>query len=455
MNELDTFTINFVTEGIDKLLDGMDKLTKQMDKVDMSFAKAGTKADSFFNKFVGWGSKIAGLTLGFTSLYGVIRSTVNGAQEIINLHAKADLTGHRAKEVEALGIALMKAPGNKIDSLSAGYQAAGDFFDALNKLRGDEARLSPGSALMEELNRAKTSAILATDSDQEIVRKLRKGIFNYMNTQSPEAASDSIKRLLSAAGINNEALAPLLKLSDEDFNKQMELAGLKAWRYTPEQQKEAIELDQAIKDLKIEWARMTDNLKPALIDLTNSVEKILPLLETIAGWALKQLGGTLATWGNIWKVLKGEMSLDEFTKTTEKQDDIYGGVVRSVKDIANQYFDLEETNRRGRRARKLADKFNAGEASWAEMIELRGLMQQLGTYEGQNAEYIDMAIKMTRPNVLASSGNINNKTANTTVAPVTTVNVATAEEGERIASGIVESAVQSAIGGNINYSNSF
>ena len=174
MNDLDTFTIKFVTEGIDKLLDGMDKLTKQMDKVDTSFVNAGTKGDAFFGKLGGWANGLAGLVLGLTSVAKVVGDIFKGGQDIISLHSTADLTGHKAKEVESLGLALYNLSGTGVKSLEQGYQAAGNFFKALNDLRGNEGLLKTSAEVMEQMFRGQSSAILATDSDVQIVQKIRQ-----------------------------------------------------------------------------------------------------------------------------------------------------------------------------------------------------------------------------------------------------------------------------------------
>lgn len=279
MNELDTFTINFVTEGIDKLLDGMDKLNKQMDKVDTSFVKAGSKGDSFFNKFIGWGTKITGLIGGIYGIGKAITDTINSSNEILTLHKTADEVGHTAKEIEVLGLTLQRFSPNL--SLTSAYGQAGSFYKALNDLRLDEARLSPNSSFMEELNRARTSAILATDSDQEIVRKLRVGVQNYLNTQSPEIASASIERLLSAAGISYKDMGGLFKASDADFNFIMQEMNKKAWRHDPKYQQEAQNLAEARLQLSETWKKITDDMMPTVTKLTNSFSMLLTTLKPV------------------------------------------------------------------------------------------------------------------------------------------------------------------------------
>jgi hypothetical protein len=279
MNELDTFTIKFVTEGIDKLLDGMDKLNKQMDKVDSGFTKAGSKGDSLFGKFVGWGTKIAGLIGGIYGIGKAINDTINSSNEILTLNKTADEVGHTAKEIEVLGLTLQRFSPNL--SLASAYGQAGNFYKALNDLRLNESRLSPNSALMEELNRSGSSAILATDSDQEIVRKLRVGVQNYLNTQSPEMASASIEKLLSAAGISYKDMGGLFKASDADFNFIMGEMNKRAWRYDPKYQQEAQNLAEARLQLSETWKKMTDQMMPIVTRITQDFTKLVILIKPI------------------------------------------------------------------------------------------------------------------------------------------------------------------------------
>lgn len=306
MNELDTFTINFVTEGIDKLLDGMDKLNKQMDKVDTGFTKVGSKGDSFFNKFIGWGTKISGLIGGIYSIGKAITDTINSSNEILTLHKTADEVGHTAKEIEVLGLTLQRFSPNL--SLTSAYGQAGSFYKALNDLRLDEARLSPNSSFMKELNMARTSAILATDSDQDIVRKLRVGVQNYLRTQSPEMASASIERLLSAAGISYKDFGGLFKASDSDFNRIMQEMNNKAWRYDPKYQQDAQNLAEARLNLSETWKKMTDEMMPMVTKLIQDFTKLLEMMKPIINavvmaldWVVNKFGWVLDKIGQWWK----------------------------------------------------------------------------------------------------------------------------------------------------------
>lgn len=329
MNELDTFTINFVTEGIDKLLDGMDKLNKQMDKIDTGFVKAGSKGDAFFDKFIGWGLSLGALISGFIGLRQVIREVFTGGQEIINLHTTADLTGHTAKEVETLGLALYKYVSlNSVKSLDQGYNAAGRFFDALNNLRLDESRLKTSNQVMEELlGYGQSTAILADDSDIDIVRKIRDALTTY-SKHDPKLQSAEIKRLFSALGVDYETMMPLLSLSDEKFNAVMKQAGMDAWRYTPEKQKEAIELEEARRNLTITWKQITDELRPAVIELTNDFERLLKQIKPIIDDAIKLLDRFVKFFG-------GE---DEATIQNKKQQEGGEALLKWYKQQGDDVF---------------------------------------------------------------------------------------------------------------------
>lgn len=306
MNELDTFTINFVTEGIDKLLDGMDKLSEKMDKINTGFERAGSKGDSLFGKFVGWGTKIAGLIGGIYGISKAISDTINSSNEILSLHKTADEVGHTAKEIEVLGLTLQRFSPNL--SLTSAYGQAGSFYKALNDLRLDEARLSPSSGLMEELNRAGTSAILATDSDQEIVRKLRRGVKNYLNSQSPEMASASIERLLGAAGISYKDFGGLFKASDADFNLIMSEMSNRAWRYNPKYQQEAQNLAEARLSLSETWKKMTDEMMPTVTKFIQDFEKLLIMMKPIIELVVNALDWIVSKFGWLleWSQKAGE-----------------------------------------------------------------------------------------------------------------------------------------------------
>lgn len=290
MNDLETFTINFVTEGIDKLLDGMDKLNKQMDKVDTTFVNAGKKGDSFFDKFIGWGVGLTTLISGFVGLRQAIREVFNGGQEIINLHTTADLTGHTAKEVETLGLALYKYVSmNSVKSLDQGYNAAGNFFEALNKLRLDAYKLKASNELLTDLlGYGQSDYIMADDSDVDIVHKIRKALTTYGKNNKKLSTAQS-RELFSSLGIDFDTMYPLLSLSDKRFDAVMKQAGMEAWRYTPEMQKEAVELEEARRNLAITWKQITDGLRPAVIELTNDFERLLKQMKPIINDAIKLL----------------------------------------------------------------------------------------------------------------------------------------------------------------------
>lgn len=305
MNEFDSFTITFITNGLDKLMDGMDKLNKKMDEVDKGFATASTKGDSFFSKFIGWGAKITGLIGGIYAIKKAISDTIQGSEEILSLHKTADEVGHTAKEIEVLGLTLQRfTPGM---SLTGGYTAAGNFYKALNELRLDESRLTPGSDLMEELFRAHTSAIRATDSDQEIIQKLRQGVQYYMNTQDPKLAAASIEKLLGAAGISYKDMGGLLKASDADFNLIMAEMSKKAWRSDPKYQQDAQNLAEARLNLSETWKKMTDQMMPMVTTLINDFAKLLEMLKPIINavvmaldWVVNKFGWVLDKINQWW-----------------------------------------------------------------------------------------------------------------------------------------------------------
>lgn len=297
MNELDSFTINFITNGLDKLQDGIKDLRTQMDSLEQTFEKGTSKGESFFSKFGGWLSGLTALAAGFLSIRDAINSTFNVSDKIIDLNLTADRVGRTALEVETLSRALLHFSTET--DVGRMFGEAEGLYKALNTITGKAWRLQFGGSLMEELNRAGGIIFTGEESDQEMISKIIQGL--EYHTQRQDWYSRS--QLANVLGIS-ETAAAFLGSGENAVNAILKNEAGKAHLYTDSNREAAINLHEARVQLKDTWDKIYEQLQPKITEFIEKfnilLEKLRPIVNVLIGafgWIMEKFG---------WLLDKGE-----------------------------------------------------------------------------------------------------------------------------------------------------
>ena len=407
MNELGNFFIQFTTNGLTELKDGLKDINTRLDSLGDKMSKGGASGDKFFNGLGGWLGKITALTAGILSLGKAIKDTFDIGDKIINLNLLADAAGATAEEVEALAIATQPFGGS--------VQSAANFYRTMNNLQTEMGRGQYGESMREELSRA-GFFISPQASAEEYMQALGSALTSYTNA----GRFGDREKLAKAFGLD-DAMMLFLSSGQENVDKMLAYGRQHSVLSGRGNLEAAQEMRKALNELKEVWNRLLVEMMPVLTEILQVLKPILEALAPIAEWALKQVGGMLTTFKNIWDVVRGKQSLSEFTEKTLKQDDIFGAAARFGANLGEQYADLATANRRNREMRQLAEKFNAGNANWGEMIRLKAIMQQNGIFQGEEARILDSAIQRMKPTYnplnssVVNSSATNNNTVNATI----------------------------------------
>lgn len=287
MNDLDTFTINFIVNGLDKLQDGIKDLRTQMDNLDTSFTQSTTKGDSFFGKFSGWISSLAGLTAGFLSVRDAINGTFAVADKVIDLNLTADKVGRTAVEVETLSRALRGFSKSTNADLVG---EAGNLYNALNKITGKAWRLQFGKDLTDELNRAGGIVFTGEESDQEMVSKIIQGLEYHTKREDWYSRSQFANML----GLSETATA-FLSSGQANVDRILKAEREKTFLSNEDNLKNAEALRKARLELKDTWDKIYTELQPAVTRLLEGfnllLDKLSPIIKglvTAVSWIMEQ-----------------------------------------------------------------------------------------------------------------------------------------------------------------------
>lgn len=395
MNDLDTFTINFIVNGLDKLQDGIKDLRTQMDDLDTSFTQSTTKGDTFFGKFSGWVESLAGLAAGFIGVRDAINGTFAVSDKIIDLNLTADKVGRTALEVETLSRALRGFTKNTNADLIG---EAGNLYDRLNTITGKAWRLQFGKVLTDELNRAKIT-FTGEESDQEMVSKIIQGL--EYHTQRKDW--DSRKQLANVLGLSETAVA-FLGSGQANVDRILKAESEKAFLYKEDNLKNAEALRKARLELKDTWDKIYSELQPVV---TSMIEKFTILVG--------QLEPVIQTLANVlnWVIEKYNWLLEKTTGYAEKG----GKLISEGVDYTKAYHSFKE----------LGEMF--GVPNWEEAnanVSFKDLQSKLfyakkyadysnDEYVKKSLEIFEDRIKVINSNRFGSGGISNNKTANVNI----------------------------------------
>lgn len=341
MNELDSFTINFITNGLDKLQDQLQDLRNSMDDLGDKFEKGTTKGDSFFGKFGVWLTGLAGLAAGFISIREAINGVFNVSDKIIDLNLTADRVGRTALEVETLSRAMMHF--TKETDVGRMFGEAEGLYNALNTITGKAWRLQFGGALTEELNRAGGIIFTGEESDQQMISKIIQGL-NY-HTQRQDWYSR--KQLAQVLGLSDTAVE-FLSSGEVAIDKLLKQESGRAHLYTDDNRQAAIDLHEARIQLKDTWDRIYEQLQPAVTDMINKfnelVVKLEPLIRMLVGalgW-LSEKFGWLLEWADKIGTSAGNVLGDlifDFKKNTKAAN-----AYSRLSDFTNPYGNTKYDN---------------------------------------------------------------------------------------------------------------
>lgn len=341
MNELDSFTINFITNGLDKLQDQLKDLRESMDDLSDKFEEGSTKGDSFFGKFGGWITGLAGLAAGFISIREAINGVFNVSNKIIDLNLTADRVGRTALEVETLSRAMLHFT-NETDVGKMFGEAEG-LYKALNTITGKAWRLQFGDTLVEELNRAGGIVFTGEESDQQMISKIVQGLQYHTKNQDWYSRS----QLQQVLGLSNTAVE-FLSAGEVAIDKLLKDEREKAHLYTDDNRQAAINLHEARAQLKDTWDKIYEQLQPTVTDMIHKfnelivkLEPLIKILVNALGW-LSEKFGWLLEWaekiGNGVGGFVGEL-LGNWKKNT-KATDAYS----RLSDFTNPYGSTKYDN---------------------------------------------------------------------------------------------------------------
>lgn len=395
MNELDTFTVNFIVNGLDKLKDGIKDLRTQMDNLDTSFTQSTTKGDSFFGKFSGWVTSLAGLTAGFLSVRDAINGTFAVADKVIDLNLTADKVGRTAVEVETLSRALRGFSKNTNADLVG---EAGNLYSALNKITGKAWRLQFGKDLTDELNRAGGIVFTGEESDQEMVSKIIQGL--EYHTQREDWYSRS--QFANMLGLSETATA-FLSSGQANVDRILKAEREKTFLSNEDNLKNAEALRKARLELKDTWDKIYLELQPAVTRLLEGfnllLDKLSPILKglvTAVSWIMEQYTKFL-DWAKDSKI--GRTLTDWLGDTTAERN-----ANSAIADIQKWYDTGEWKNMEA-----VVIQQKLAKASWLE---------NFGDPTKEQLELLEKGqwmLNQLRNNHWNTNNTTNNKTANVTI----------------------------------------
>lgn len=397
MNDLDTFTINFIVNGLDKLQDGIKDLRTQMDNLDTSFTQSATKGDSFFGKFSGWVTSLAGLTAGFLSVRDAINGTFAVADKVIDLNLTADKVGRTAVEVETLSRALRGFSKNTNADLVG---EAGNLYSALNKITGKAWRLQFGKDLTDELNRAGGIVFTGEESDQEMVAKIIQGL--EYHTQREDWYSRS--QFANMLGLSETATA-FLSSGQANVDRILKAEREKTFLSNEDNLKNAEALRKARLELKDTWDKIYLELQPAVTRLLEGfnllLDKLSPIIKglvTAVSWIMEKYIKFLDWAKDSWTGRKLTEWLTGATNNDKSASALVA--VREWLDSDN-WKDLDMKG-------------------WNEMLTKVAQAQNMSSFRDLTEDEIKMIDEANRRLDMIHSNrfdtrNVNNKTANVTI----------------------------------------
>lgn len=272
MNDLDTFTINFITNGLDKLQDGIKDLRTSMDALESTFSDASTKGDTFFDKFTGWATKIAGVVGGIYGIRTAIRDTMNFSEKVLYLHSEADRVQRSAHELDTLSEALKEHMPINSDTIGE----AAKFYDAINKVRTEGFRSSLSEDIIKELEYAHIGAFSPNDSDQQITKKIIQAIQHQTNAKDPGA----IAKLMSSLGLSKYHQA-FLSGGEEYVDKMLKHFSDLTYMSDPKTLQNSQNLHSARLELSRTYDKLSKQLEEPVTKLTVALTDLLKVMQPL------------------------------------------------------------------------------------------------------------------------------------------------------------------------------
>ena len=361
--EITNFVVKFVTEGLKDVKDGLKDITKSVDTLTDSFNKHSEKGDSFFEKLAGWTLSLGGLAAGFYAVKEAMEAVEKTASGIRQTYKAADLVGVDPETMERWNIATWFYTEGETEAKSA----VKTFFSGLNDLEqrlkelklsdAEEERMSHLGFSMAYLHGAGLPA-----NRTETISKIRDV---YQRKDLDAADLQAFQKVFNIP----EAMIPMFKLSSQGWQDLMNWAeGLRVETKDPatleasiRSHKVDIEFTQMWKEVKADLIEPMADLKEAIIplkdpikDISKQLVDVVKTLTPIAGAIMTVFGDGLATIGNFIKMLRGQMTWDEFVNSalgTETGKD----VSKTTEEFLNK--DIKDVNWVMRPLKTVADIF--------------------------------------------------------------------------------------------------
>ena len=349
MNDFEFF-ITFTTKGLAELKDGMKDLNSKMDGMTSKFSSVASKGDTFFDHFVLWGKKVAGLAMAIAGVGSAISSAFNVSDKIIKLNQVADSAGVAASKVEALSYALFPfAEGG--DTIGM----AGNLYKGFTGLKKNLMEHNVPEALKDAQLKG-NFWIDPNASVEDMIYTVSDVLAKYAG-MNDEYATGLRNSIAGAFGIDEKTMG-LLQTGSANV-RAMIAQGYKNNYLSGEDNLEMALLNKkARQDLKIAWEKLTMELIPTLTLLTEWMTKLLYAVQDLTGWFSDWLPKKIKdAWEEITNIFKG--------KDPKKQEEARQAQERT-RNIATSAW----------------EKINAGTATANDFIDAFGTLNTIYTMAG-------------------------------------------------------------------------
>lgn len=355
--EVGSFLVKFVTEGLNDVRSDLKDLNKSVDNLNDTFEKTEKKGESFFGALVKWTGLVGGLTAAFRGLKGVVSGVFDAAGNVVDIYQNETLLRTEAKVLEQYGLIAEKNRGSAEDA----YGFFQDVDDAMYRYQNslvteDEMTRNARVGFSWNYDRRLTEA----QNRAAYIDALRQSAQYVYGVQDPKEAKE-LTGIFSQI-VKQKSLRAAMAGSDEQW--QNLLAWSDKWRVYTKDEKNLqnaadlmgvqLEFRQTMRGLQMEIMpllrdvlkalaphvkKLTDwlatngeklakeitkwindgKLNELLTDVGNVVKAIwgvAAMLAPIVNWVMKKIGGTVGYGWDLLKVMNpwDPMTSEEFAK---------------------------------------------------------------------------------------------------------------------------------------------
>lgn len=308
MNNITDFYIAFNTVGLLELQQGMDKLQKQMDGLETGFEGASKGSNKTSGSLMGFLGKLGLVTSAVGVAAAAVKNAFSVADRAIELRNMADAADVAASKIEALGIVLRKYGGDE-KTAGAMYKNFRDLIKEYNQGKIPQNQ-------REVMARYGFSVRPGMTPEQ-----VQNTLAQAMHTRALVGDIGGRNQIAEAFGLDKSAMLALSNgvqwLSSEinEANKHLVLSN-------DQTVKDSEELKQTMRDMKQTWDKVSAELIPVLNDLLQALAPLVEFLAPIAAWAARQVGGTVGAIGDTLRLLRGQISWDEYKDRLRENNNV-------------------------------------------------------------------------------------------------------------------------------------